>query len=283
MNGRAALHSLTLDFGDAPAAPVLFLHGWVDWADGSTFVAASQSPAGRLIAPYLQVRDRAGKWVTVMEDMGMPAGKPKMIAVDLAGKFLSDSREVRIVTNMCVYWDEIFLGGDGRAPEARLTEMLPSMADLRFRGFSAVKVHPERREPEAFDYGVVRPVSMWNPTPGFYTRYGDVRALLESIDDRFVIMGSGDELRLNFRAAALPALPAGWRRDFLLFVDGWAKDADASTAFGSSVEPLPFHAMRGYPYGRDEHYPDDALHNQYRREYNTRPALRLIRSLLAWR
>src|SRR5262249_21844174 len=187
INGRAELHSLVLDFGNAAASSALFLHGWVDWADGSTFVAASQSPTGRLPPPYLQVKDRNGNWATAIEDMGMPAGKPKTIAVDLTGKFPSDSREVRIVTNMCVYWDEIFLGDHARAPQARLTEMLPSTADLRFRGFSAVRVHPERRQPEEFDYAVVRPASMWNPTPGLYTRYGDARPLLQAIDDRFVI------------------------------------------------------------------------------------------------
>ena len=58
---------------------------------------------------------RAGEWQTVIEDMGIPAGKPKTIVVDLTGKFLSASREVRIVTNLCVYWDEIFLPRARRA------------------------------------------------------------------------------------------------------------------------------------------------------------------------
>ena len=40
-------------------------------------------------------------------DMGMPAGKPKTIAVPL--HWLSASRKLRIVTDLCVYWDEIFL------------------------------------------------------------------------------------------------------------------------------------------------------------------------------
>ena len=71
--------------------------------------------------PYLQVKDKHGKWTTVIEDMGMPAGKPKTIAVDLTGKFLSDSREVRIVTNLCVYWDEIFLSEDTAAPSVTQT------------------------------------------------------------------------------------------------------------------------------------------------------------------
>ena len=69
-----------------------------------------------LTFPYLQVKDAAGNWKTVVEDMGIPSGKPKTMAVDLTGKFLSASREVRIVTNLCVYWDEIFLvENDARA------------------------------------------------------------------------------------------------------------------------------------------------------------------------
>ena len=76
-----------------------------------------------------------------------------------------------------------------------------------------------------------------------------------------------------------PPLRPGWQRDFLLKVDGWAKDQDANTAFALSVEPLPFHGMSAYPYPPSEHFPDDAQHRRYREEYNTRPALRLVRPL----
>src|SRR5262249_31293540 len=214
-----------------------------------------------------------------VEDMGIPAGKPKTISVDLTGKFLSSSREVRIVTNLCVYWDEIFLIESASAPRTVLTRIDASQIDLRVRGFSAVTIEPERTQPESFDYSRVSPFSMWNPTPGLYTRYGDVTPLLRSIDDRLVIMGSGDEIALTFPAAGLPALPKGWTRDFLLLVDGWAKDADPNTAFSLSVEPLPFHAMSAYPYRANEHFPDDPLHRAYLIEYNTRPALRLLRPL----
>jgi hypothetical protein len=106
-----------------------------------------------------------------------------------------------------------------------------------------------------------------------------VQSLLDVIDDRLVIMGSGDELRLRFDAAALPALPSGWRRDFLLTVDGWAKDGDANTAHSQSVEPLPYHAMPQYPYAAPDSYPTGGEHTLYREHYNTRPALRLIRPL----
>jgi tetratricopeptide (TPR) repeat protein len=281
--GVAELHHLDLDFGDA--APdnraILVLHGWVDWADGSTFLGMSQQNAAGLIFPYVQVKNAQGEWQTVIEDMGMPAGKPKTIVVDLTGKFLSKSREIRIVTNLCVYWDEIFLGTDPGEPPVRLTELPAASANLHFRGFSEVVVHPERKQPEQFIYGQVRPQHTWNwnPTPGLYTRYGDVTPLLEAVDDLLVIMGSGDELQLRFAAIRLPELAPGWKRDFLLFVDGWAKDGDANTAFSQTVEPLPFHGMPQYPYATPFAYPADGVHNRYRELYNTRPALRLIRSL----
>ena len=83
----------------------------------------------------------------------------------------------------------------------------------------------------------------------------------------------------QFRADAFPPLPSGWTRDYLLKVDGWAKDRDPNTAFSSTVEPLPFHGMSVYPYPDTEHFPTDPAHEQYRRKYNTRPALKLIRSL----
>ncbi len=278
--GVAELHTLDLDFGNAAAGnhAALVLNGWVDWADGSTFLGASQNGKG-LIFPYLQVKDASGKWRTVVEDMGIPSGKPKTIVVDLAGKFLSKSREVRIVTNLCVYWDEIFLIEDSSAPQVRLTRINAAGADVHFRGFSRAVIDPTRQQPERFLYDQVRPVSNWNPTPGLYTRYGDVTPLVQNADDRMVIMGSGDELKLQYPATHLPALPKGWSRDYLLLVDGWAKDADPNTAFSQSVMPLPFHAMSAYPYKSDEHFPSDAEHRQYVRDYLTRPALRLIRPL----
>jgi tetratricopeptide (TPR) repeat protein len=279
--GVAEMHTLDLDFADAAPGnrAVLVLNGWVDWADGSTFYAAAQESAAGLIPPYLQVKDAAGQWGTVIDDMGMPSGKTKTIAVDLSGKFLSASREVRIVTNLCIYWDEIFLTEDADVPETKLTPLDAASADLHFRGYSRARIDPQRRQPEYFDYTQVSLISQWNPTPGLYTRYGDVRELLEQIDDRLVIMGSGDELRLSFDAASLPPLPTGWTRDFLLLVDGWAKDRDANTAYSQTVEPLPFHAMSSYPYPVPEAYPSDPPHEAYRKAWNTRPALRLIRAL----
>jgi len=279
--GVAAKHKLDLDFGEAApnGRAVLILNGWIDWADGSAFLAAAQSGKGGLIFPYLQVKDNSGKWKTVIEDMGVPSGGPKTIAVDLTGKFLSASREVRIVTNMSIFWDEAFLLENTEAPPVHLTRINAESADLHFRGFSRTLIDPKHGQPERFVYADVMPVSTWNPVEGFYTRYGNVEGLMNKVDDRMVVMGSGDEIRLNFSASRLPVLPKGWTRDYLLLVDGWSKDADANTAFSDHVQPLPYHAMTQYPYKRGEHYPQDPEHVQYVHDYLTRPALRLIRPL----
>jgi tetratricopeptide (TPR) repeat protein len=276
--GVAELHTLDLNFAGAASdgKAALVLYGWVDWADGSTFLAATQAHRD-LVFPYLQVKDAQGNWKTVIEDMGIPSGKPKPMAVDLTGKWLSASREVRIVTNLCVYWDEIYLFENNTPPPSRLTDIPMSSADLHFRGFSRATIDPERKQPESFDYQTISFTSMWNPTPGNYTRYGSVHDLLREPDDRMVILGSGDEIRMRFPATGLPALPTGWTRDYLLLVDGWAKDADANTAFSQSVLPLPFHSMSRYPYPAGEYYPNDEPHRAYLRDSLTRPALRLVR------
>lgn len=280
--GVARMHTLDLDFSGAAAfnRAVLVLNGWVDWADGSTFLQQAQSSPEGLVPPRLQAKNGRGEWVTILEEMGMPAGKPKTIAVDLTGKFPSASRQLRIVTNLSLYWDEAFLIEDSRPPETRLTTVQARDAGLHFRGFSKNVVHPLRRQPELFFYEPVSLTAPWNPTPGLYTRYGPVTELLGQVDDRMVIMGSGDELALQFDAQSLPPLPAGWRRDWLLKVDGWAKDRDANTAFSQSVEPLPFHQMSGYPYRRGERFPSAKAHEDWRARYNTRPAMHVVHSLV---
>jgi hypothetical protein len=185
---------------------------------------------------------------------------------------------MRIATNIAVHWTSLFLT-TGEPARIDMSSVAPSDAQLRFRGFSRVRIHPKREEPELFFYPDPQPVSMWNPTPGIYTRYGDVGELTTRVDDRMVIMGSGDELALEFEESAFPPVRPGFTRSFLLAVDGWAKDRDPNTAWSQSVEPLPFHGMSRYPYTATERFPDTAAHRAWRQQYNTRPALRPLRPL----
>jgi len=279
--GLAELHYLELEFGDLNSYvhPILVLNGWVDWADGSTFLAASKETPNGGVFPYLQVLEPSGEWRTVIPDMGMPSGKPKSIVVDLSGKLSAGERKLRIVTNLCVYWDDIFLAEDDPDAPLRLSSLTMTGANLAYRGFSSSGSDADSPKPTTFIYESWRPTTMWNPTPGMYTREGDVRRLLARTDDMMVIMGSGDEIRTRFSPRHLPALPAGWTRDFMLLVDGWAKDADSNTAFGDSVEPLPFHGMSSYPYPSTQHFPADRRHMEYRKTFNVRQPVRDLQQL----
>jgi len=279
--GVARFHTLTLEF--PPAVPadrvVLILHGWTDWADGSTYLGVAQESREGLQFPRLDLLGDDGTWQTVVPNTGVPSGSPRSIVVDLRGKLPGNRRVLRLVTNMCLYWDEIFLGELAPSVELRISEVRSQRAQLRFRGWSQIWRHPSGRLPQQFFYEPVTYEAPWNQTPGFYTRYGDVQELVEAVDDRFVILGTGDELQLQFPERELPPLPAGWRRTFLLAVDGWEKDQDANTMFSWSVEPLPFHGMSSYPYPPTERYPTGGFHQEYLRRYQTRPALRIHRQL----
>jgi len=177
---------------------------------------------------------------------------------------------VRIRTNMQIYWDQAFVAHAPKSPAVKLTSLEPVSADLHQRGFSRMYRKGGRYGPYWFAYDDVTNASPWRPIAGAFTRYGDVLPLLRGPDDMYVIMAPGDETTIEFDASSAAGLPKGWKRDFLLYTDGWIKDSDLNTAFGTTVEPLPFHAVRSYPYAKGDAYPSDSAHQRYRREYNTR-------------
>src|SRR5205807_2268053 len=81
---------------------------------------------------------------------------------------------------------------------------------------------------------------------GKLTRYGDVTELLRETDDRFVLIGPGDETEIKFDARSLPSLPNGWKRSYVLRSWGYCKDTAPFTATGDTIEPLPFRGMTTY-------------------------------------
>jgi cytochrome c-type biogenesis protein CcmH/NrfG len=270
--GLTETHDLVLDLGelDARHDVTLFLNGWIFPTDASINVALSQSDQEVSIPPQVQVVGPDGQWRTVIENMSFPSGKAKTVVVDLAGRFPTRDRRVRIRTNMQIYWDQVFFAtGDvrGPAPQAALA---PTAADLHYRGFSRMYRKGGRYGPFWFDYGDVTEAQRWLPLHGRFTRFGDVVRLLQRADDMYVVFGPGDAITVEFDASEAPPLPARWRRDFLLYSDSWLKDADLNTGTGQTVEPLPFHGMSRYPYGTDQSYPTDAEHQRYLRRYNTR-------------
>ncbi len=243
IRGYAAPHTLTIRVAD-PAPDVLLLTGWTDYAFSSDNVAASQRGLA-LTPPALQVRDGDG-WRTVVEDIGIPVGRPQTVVVDLRKPGLRGEHELRIATNMRIYWDRIAAASIDDRAQPRRVSLDPSSANLRWRGFSAEQT-PDGREPFGYDYTRVSALSPWKTMVGYYTPEGDVRALVSAVDDRFVVAGPGDEIALRFNAVSRPPLPEGWTRTFLLYGDGFSKEMDLNSASPDRVAPLPFHGMRTYP------------------------------------
>ncbi|HEU5239189.1 MAG TPA: CRTAC1 family protein, partial [Pyrinomonadaceae bacterium] len=256
---------------------VLLLTGWTDYAWSSDNVAAAQ--AGKaMMPPALQVKDRDGNWRTVIADIGIPVGRPQTVTVDLTGRFLSRDREVRIVTNMRIYWDQILVATSDEESAVQISRLDPVRADLQWRGFSA-ETTPDGHEPQGYDYARVSFDSPWKAMTGKYTRDGDVRELLTKSDDMFVISRPGDEISLSFDAINLPPLPLGWTRTFLLYSDGFSKEMDINSASPDQLAPLPFHAMSRYPYFWPEHYPLTAERRRYIETYNTRVVTSAVSSI----
>ncbi|HXO18636.1 MAG TPA: FG-GAP-like repeat-containing protein [Thermoanaerobaculia bacterium] len=265
----AAPWTFTFDLGAAPAAPIrLHLDGWVFPADASLNLAAAQRPDLPVLPPRLEVETATG-WQVLVPAMGYPAGKTKTMVVDTP-PLPPGARRLRIVTSLWLSWDRIAWTArpdDGAA--AIVARLDPATADLHYRGFSA----PVRRSPNGphgADYGRLSTVSPWLPFAGRYTRYGDVRELLAAADDRLVILAAGDEVALAFDASRLAPPPAGWSRRVFLESLGWDKDADRNTWEAERLEPLPFRAMRSYPFAPGERYPETPFLRRYREEWLTR-------------
>ena len=267
--GLVEMHDLVMDLGDDAGAPGtnLYLRGWIYPTDASINVALSQQSRLKPVMPALEVRDAAGTWRHAA-DIGFPSGKDKTVVVDLAGRFPTRDHHVRIRTNMQIYWDQAFVATNTTASPTKVSLLPLLSADLHFRGTSRTYRKGGRYGPQWFDYADVTKGPIWRAITGAFTRYGDVRSLLGEADDMYIVMAPGDETTLEFAAAPPP--PKGWTRDFLLYSDGWIKDADMNTALGNTVGPLPFHAIKAYPYAPGEAYPNDAAHRAYLREYNTR-------------
>ncbi|MFZ0322381.1 MAG: FG-GAP-like repeat-containing protein [Candidatus Sulfotelmatobacter sp.] len=242
-------HYLEVDLGeDAPKSGPLYLiaQGSIHDTESSVNVAITQGTRWRAHGLSLEVPDGKGGWVTAQDNLGFPAGRKKTILFNLTNAFRPGTpRRVRIRTNLEIYWDAIHWAQGAPDTPLKTVTLNPSMADLHYRGYSVMHMPGAARAPEVPDYNQIEGTKQrWRDLIGYYTRYGDVRELVDNIDDRYVIVNSGDELSLRFPEQPPP--PAGWVRDFVIVGDGWIKDGDYNSTFSKTVLPLPYHAKNEY-------------------------------------
>lgn len=224
---------------------VLVAQGWIHPTDSSINVALGQGSHDPPRGLSLEVASADGGWAVVRDDLGFPAGKDKTILVDLDGVFRGGApRRLRLRTNLEVYWDALAFARPVDPAVLEMKRLAPTTADLQSRGYSLM-TQADDSSPESPRYDkFTGSAQRWNDLIGLYTRFGDVRELIERVDDRYMIVNAGDELSLRF--AAPPPPPPGRRRDFVLMGDGWNKDGDYNTAFSKTVLPLPSHASPAY-------------------------------------
>lgn len=211
----------------------------------------------------LEVENPDGTWKAVPSSTGAVPVAPEFTrpyVFDLTKALVGSTGRVRFTYLFRTLIDSIEVDLTADEPLV-INEVALTSADLREHG---VDRETGSAGDAVFEYGV--DLTQGRFFPGDYTRYGQVTELLTARDDKFVIMGQGDEIDLSFQAPA-PAAP-GLERSFVVSPFGYYKDL--KTDMAQAVEPLPFSAMSNYPYPASESYPADAEHEAYRAEYNTR-------------
>jgi tetratricopeptide (TPR) repeat protein len=268
-DGFANLHALTLDLGEVKAgAPLrLLMTGYVNYFSATSLYAAWQAGI-KPVSPYVEAQMPDGTWQRITEEAGFPAGLERTIVVDLTGKLPAGAHLIRLMSNLEIYWDQVLVDQSDHA-DARTTEVPLSNATLHFRGYPRQMEGPSPGDLD-YDYNRVSLTGPFQHQRGNYTRYGDVTQLLKGIDDRYVIFGSGEEIATEFDASELPALPAGWKRDYFFYANGFVKDMDWWDASPFTVAQMPFHGMSKYPYPQTESFPDDAGALTYQLNWNDR-------------
>jgi Flp pilus assembly protein TadD len=262
--GYAEEHFVDLNFGSSLTdfGPtdrlVLELSGWTDYPYPESMWAAAQAGVG-LMPPTLE-RLRADGTAATLLEVGFPAGLPRVITREITGLVLGSDCRLRICTSMQVGWDRIAIrpliatlpAGTGTRDSAASNTAIADIPDaamcvrtqlplvhatLASRGL-ARELATASRGPVRYDDAARDrvPTTRWR---GSFTPDGDVLDHLANDDTSLAVCGPGSELECTFDAAALPPLPPGWRRSFVLEAAGHTRDTSPLTTGAGNVLPLP--------------------------------------------
>ena len=245
-------NSLTLNLGNLTGAQEikLVVGATINWpttqAGGNNFLKYANQP-GVIPSPppYMEVKAQNGSWIRVPDDrqFPLPDVTDQVFVVNLTGLFPTDDYELRINTYQDIRFD--YIGVDTTSQQnVTVQTIMPTYADLQ-QGYTTD-----------------------SNSSGAFTRYGDVLALMQAADNKFVIGREGDVVSLQFPADLSP-VPKGMVRDYFVIASCWFKGKGLSYV-PFTVDPLPFQAMTSFPYPTTESYPYDAAHKAYLQAYNTR-------------
>ena len=70
---------------------------------------------------------------------------------------------------MRLYWDQILVATVAPSASLEVSELSPSEARLRFRGYPA-PYNPDGRQPSLYTYSEILPAELWGAHEGYYTR-----------------------------------------------------------------------------------------------------------------
>jgi hypothetical protein len=260
------LSRVVLDFGpiEHPEHARLVVTAWGFYADFTRFQRPPYS-AGTTI----ETLDEGGQW-QVRLVAGKAAGDSKTWIIDISGLVRAGDTRIRLtMAHQPTALDVLDMVRLDSAPpvEFQVTRLRPGVANLGHGGSARVDFSSLKHRIRADN--AHEPINPRSLLDGRYTRYGDVRPLLDGQDDRFVIMAHGDQLELEFDA---PAPSPGTARHVFLEADLFYSLMHHPLSFlTSTIEPLPFHAMESYPYQPESWpYQSDSNYHEYLETWNTR-------------
>jgi len=280
--GQLQWKYITVDLGDLSDAEQIKLlyNAYSDWALGDDYNARYQylmqhpdEPFYMVSLPYMEVVGADGSWVYApeLEQIGSAHGYPRTLLWDVTDWFDANGRTnftIRIHSFQRIPIDYIAVDTSVDEPLI-ITTLDPSSAELGYKGMSKMSVLNPISGPEASSYYDTTTSS--TQVKGDFTRYGDVLPLLQSTDDKYIIMAPGDQAIVKFDEVPQKS---GMERDYYLYSTGYFKGSNNTNNLGEpyiKTAPLPFVEMSTYPYNTGiENYPYDAEHNAYIAEYNTR-------------
>jgi len=244
------------DLSDAKEIKLVVI-GWTEYANAAERIERTEKGKRgiKMDRRLLEILQPDGTWKS--EEIRFLPGHSKTSVMDLTGKFPEGTWDY-VVRFRGMYRPHFDFVGVDTSPEAdlKINELQLVKAKLKYTGQSKSVSFPK----PVYDYYSLSGKQL-NHT-GRFTGYGNVLPLLAKVDDQLVVMDTGDELSVYFKALSPPA--PGMTRSFLLIPWNYYKELEYAT-----VDPMPFRGMKmtHFPDYLGE-YPEEL--NHYVEKWNNR-------------